>query len=251
MPNNKRPVSLFKGQNKGENSPKSGIQNVAMSPYNIHNGVSPTYVSKLSAKFSVDNIKTASSAANVEEAVWFLMRAAYGQEKKAKDFLEAKGIEVFLPMQEKCIVQNGKRKNKQVSLIPNFLFVKSTEAEMKKYVGKGKLGFFHHYYVPYRDETGRMVGRKGIKPLVIPAKQMNFFIKWNAVEEEDKLFVPDDKFNFTKNEKVKITKGKFVGFEGKVCRIKGQARVGLIIEGVGTIFTTYIPKDYLEKCANY
>ena len=251
MPNNKRPVSLFKGQNKGVNSPKSGIQNVAMSPYNIHDGVTPTYVSKLSAKCSTDNIKTASSAANVEEAVWFLMRAAYGQEKKAKDFLEAKGIEVFLPMQEKCIVQNGKRKNKQVSLIPNFLFVKSTEAEMKKYVGKGELGFFHHYYVPYRDEAGRMVGRKGIKPLVIPAKQMNFFIKWNAVEEEDKLFVPDAKFKFTKDDKVKIVRGKFVGFEGKVCRIKGQTRVGLIIEGVGTIFTTYIPKDYLEKCANY
>ena len=53
MPNNKRPVSLFKGQNKGENSPKSGIQNVAMSPYNIHNGVTPTFVSKLSAKFSL------------------------------------------------------------------------------------------------------------------------------------------------------------------------------------------------------
>ena len=34
MPNNKRPVSLFKGQNKGVNSPKSGKQNVAMSPYN-------------------------------------------------------------------------------------------------------------------------------------------------------------------------------------------------------------------------
>lgn len=95
MPNNKRPVSLFKGQNKGVNSPKSGIQNVAMSPYNIHNGVTPTYVSKLSAKCSTDNIKTASSAANVEEAVWFLMRAAYGQEKKAKDFLEAKGIEEY------------------------------------------------------------------------------------------------------------------------------------------------------------
>ena len=28
---------------------------------------------------------------------------------------------------------------------------------------------------------------------------------------------------------------------------KGQTRVGLIIEGVGTIFTAYIPKDYLEK----
>ena len=69
----------------------------------------------------------------------------------------------------------------------------------------------------------------------------------NAEEEEDKLFVPDAKFKFTKDDKVKIVRGKFVGFEGKVCRIKGQTRVGLIIEGVGTIFTAYIPKDYLEK----
>ena len=251
MPNNKRPVSLFKGQNKGVDSPKSGIQNVAMSPYNIHNGVTPTYVSKLSAKCSTDNIKTASSTENVEEAVWFLMRAAYGQEKKAKDYLEAKGIEVFLPMQEKRFVQNGKCKNKQVSLIPNFLFVKSTEVEMKKYVGKGELDFLHHYYVPHKDEKGNMIGKKGIKPLVIPERQMSLFIKWNTVEDKNKLFVPGDKFNFTKDDKVKITKGKFVGFEGKVCRIKGQARVGLIIEGVGTIFTTYIPKDYLEKCTDY
>lgn len=51
--------------------------------------------------------------------------------EESKGFLEAKGIEVFLPVQDKCIMQNGKRKNKQVSLIPNFLFVKSTEAEMK------------------------------------------------------------------------------------------------------------------------
>ena len=251
MPNNKRPVSLFKGQNKGENSPKSGIQNVAMSPYNIHNGVTPDYVLGQSAKCTTEYITTASSTENVEEAVWFLMRAAYGQEKKTKDYLEAKGIEVFLPMQEKRFVQNGKCKNKQVSLIPNFLFVKSTEVEMKKYVGKGELDFLHHYYVPHKDEKGNMIGKKGIKPLVIPERQMSLFIKWNTVEDKNKLFVPDDKFNFTKNEKVKITKGKFVGFEGKVCRIKGQARVGLIIEGVGTIFTTYIPKDYLEKCTDY
>ena len=130
MPKNERPVSLFKGHDKGENSPKSGVQNVAMPPYCIHNGVTPTYVSKPNDKCSTFNIKTASSTDNVEEAVWFLMRAAYGQEKKAKDFLEAMGIEVFLPLKEKCILQNGKRKSKLVSLIPNFLFVKSTEAEM-------------------------------------------------------------------------------------------------------------------------
>lgn len=247
----KRSVSLCKGQIKGEDSPNDGLRKVAMSPCKQHNGVSPVYVSKQSAKCATDSISTASSKENVEEAVWFLMRAAYGQEKKAKDYLEAKGIEAFLPLQEKCFIQNGKRKCKQVSLIPNFLFVKSTETEMKKYVGKGELDFLHHYYVPHKDKNGKMVGKKGIKPLVVPEKQMTLFVKWNAVEEEDKLFVPDDKFNFTKNDRVRIVKGKFVGFEGKVCRIKGQTRVGLIIEGIGTIFTTYIPKDYLEKCSDY
>ena len=250
MPN-KRSVSLCKGQNNGVNSLNSGVSKVSTSPHSIHNGVPPNYMPKQSAHSTLNNISAASSTDNVEEAVWFLMRAAYGQEQKAKFFLEAKGIEVFLPMKEKCCILNGKRKTKQVSLIPNFLFVKSTETEMKNYVGKGELDFFHHYYVPHKDETGKKIGKNGIKPLVIPEQQMNFFIKWNAVEEEDKLFVPDDNFKFTKNDKVKIVRGKFVGFEGKVCRIKGQTRVGLIVEGVGTIITAYIPKDYVEKCTNY
>ena len=71
-----------------------------------------------------------------EAMVWFLMRAAYGQEQKAQEFLEAKGIETFLPLQEYCFVRDGKRVKKMQSLIPNFLFVKSTENEMKKYIGK-------------------------------------------------------------------------------------------------------------------
>ena len=78
-----------------------------------------------------------------EAMVWFLMRAAYGQEGKAKDYLESKGIETFLPLTEKSYICRGKVRHKQVSLIPNFLFVKSNEKEMKKYVGKGDLTFFH------------------------------------------------------------------------------------------------------------
>lgn len=53
------------------------------------------------------------------------MRAAYGQEQKAQEFLEAKGIETFLPLQEHCFVRDGKRVKKMQSLIPNFLFVKA------------------------------------------------------------------------------------------------------------------------------
>lgn len=229
-------AALFKGQEIGVSAPENGNQIAAVSPCKVHNGVTP------------DCASTASSASCAEEAVWFLMRAAYGQESKAKDFLSAKGMEVFLPQQERCFMVKGKRVHKMQSLIPNFLFVKGVEAELKQYVGKKPLDFLHHYYVPHKDEEGKAIGKKGIKPLVIPEKQMDYFIKWNQVRDDYKLFVSDDKIPLSQNEKVRVIEGKFAGLEGHVFRIKGQARVGIVINGVGTVFTAYIPKAYLQKC---
>lgn len=227
---------MFKGQEIGGLPPRNGNLNAAVSPRKVHNGVTP------------DCASTASSASRVEEAVWFLMRAAYGQESKAKDFLEAKGMEVFLPQQERCFMVKGKRVHKMQSLIPNFLFVKGVEAELKKYIGKKPLDFLHHYYVPHKDEEGKAIGKKGIKPLVIPEKQMEYFIKWNEVRDDCKLFVSDDKIPLSHNERVRVMEGKFEGLEGHVFRIKGQARVGIVVDGVGTAFTAYIPKAFLQKC---
>ncbi len=235
----KRPVSLLKGQKTREESPSGSRVKPPASPNELHIGVSPHY------------IQTASSADRAEGAVWFLMRAAYGQERKAKEFLDALGIETFLPLHTQTYIHKGKKTRRRVSLIPNFLFVKSTEAEMKKYVGRGKLRFLHHYYIPHKDESGNSIGPKGITPLVIPERQMALFVRWNTVDDDGKLFVAGDRFNFTKDDRVKIIKGKFAGFEGRICRIKGQTRVGMIIEGIGTIFTAYIPKDCLEKCSSY
>lgn len=252
MLNKNKSVSLSKGQSLGESSPSSSVLKNIMSLRSVQYGVSPDYVSKSCADNSTDSIlnknnPTASSTANVEEAVWFLMRAAYGKEKKAKDFLEAKGIKTFLPLQTQTYIYKGKKKHRQVSLIPNFLFVKSSEEEMKQYIGKGELDFFHHYYVPHKDDRGRPLGKNGIKPLVIPTCQMESFIRWNEISDDNKLFVADDKIKFAKNDVVKIVDGKFAGLEGYVCRIKGQSRIGIVVNGVGTIFTAYIPKCMLKK----
>lgn len=76
---------------------------------------------------------------------------------------------------------------------------------------------------------------------------MENFIAWNDVDNENKLFIADDKMTFCNKEKVRILGGQFQGFEGQVFRIKGQSRVGVSIEGVGTIFTAYVPKGLLEK----
>ena len=147
-----------------------------------------------------------------EAMVWFLMRAAYGQEQKAQEFLETKGIETFLPLQEHCFVRDGKRVKKMQSLIPNFLFVKSTENEMKKYIGKHPVDFLHHYYVPHKDNSGNAIGTKGIKPLVIPDEQMAAFQQWYAIRDDNKLFIADDKMHFTKDQHVKV-----IGESSRVC----------------------------------
>lgn len=75
---------------------------------------------------------------------------------------------------------------------------------------------------------------------------MQSFIKWSTIADDNKLFIADDNMPFSKNDRVKVMDGKFAGLEGFVCRIKGHSRVGITIEGIGTIFTAYIPKGMLK-----
>lgn len=46
---------------------------------------------------------------------------------------------------------------------------------------------------------------------------------------------------------VRITDGKFKGVVGRVAKYKGQLRVGVVIEGMMTVATAYVPRGFLEK----
>lgn len=201
------------------------------------NGVSPD-----SVHTSSPNEDTGS-----EKSKWFLMRAAYGQEKKAAVRLQADGVEVFLPEVIRLRKADGREVRKVESLIPNFLFVKSTEATLRNYTGAPGLEFFHHYYVPHKDKKGIPIGFKGTRPLVIPDDQMDMFRKWHSVDDDHKLFLKENALCFNEGQQVRITDGKFAGITGYVCRVKKQSRIGVAIEGLGIIVTAYIPKAFLKK----
>lgn len=176
------------------------------------------------------------------------MRCAYGQEAKAREHLEADGIETFLPTTERVRLLRGVRRKFRESLIPNFLFVRSTEAVMKSYIGRPPLDFFHHYYVPHKDESGRPLGAKGHKPLVIPDAQMAFFRRWHAVDNPHKLFDTNPQaVTFKEGDLVRITGGEFAGLTGHVCRYRGQRRVAVRLEGVGLFFTAFYPPQLLTS----
>ena len=195
-------------------------------------GVTPSYTS---AKTFFNN------STNCTTEKWYLMRVSYGREKKVFEHLDGLGIQVFYPTYPKIYIRNGKKIKTISSLIPNTLFVYSTENKLRQFIGKPPIPYFHHYY----NQTNNELGKKRI-PIVVPDKQMEDFIKWCDVDDNDKIY-RSTYFNFKKNDIVLVTCGPFKGFKGCVVRIKWQTRIGVNIDNIGFVCTSYIPKAFLEK----
>lgn len=229
-------ASLINGQitsGVGSTSPSSGVAPSAIPEATAVQGVSPNY-------------EISPTKPNESDLVWFYMRVAYGQEKKVRDYLLSEGIEVFLPSCTKDRTIDGVKKQVEASLIPNVLFVHSTAEILHRYVGQFPTENLHHYYQPYHDAHGHPIGT-GRRPIVIPDYQMQSFQIWLEADNGEKVYIDTDCFNFKTNDLVRITEGDFKGFIGHVVRLKGQTRVGVLIEGCGLFSTTYVPKAMLER----
>lgn len=68
-------------------------------------------------------------------------------------------------------------------------------------------------------------------------------------EVEDILIASDNeiRMKFEEGQMVRITDGKFKGVVGRVAKYKGQLRVGVVIEGMMTVATAYVPRGFLEE----
>lgn len=169
------------------------------------------------------------------------MRVSYGQEQKAHDYLTSRKIPVFLPKHYKENKLSGKKE--LVNAVKNVLFVHGTINEMKEFIGSAELPFFHHFYHAQTD-TDRRLNMPRI-PIVIPDKQMENFIRWFDADEADKYFRTKE-YTCFEGEKVRIIGGKFIGMVGHVITISGHRRVGVNIDHLGFIATSYIPRNMLE-----
>lgn len=175
---------------------------------------------------------------------WYAMRTTYGREQKAYDYIVANGGVGFLPMIRQEKIVNGKKEIVQVSRIPNIFFIYGTEEEVKAFAYDNvHLPFLRFYYESHHEGSTR---RKN--PLIVPERQMKSLQIICQAEAEDIRLVPRKAaLKFKKGDNVLITDGEFKGIEGKVARWHGQQRVAIIIEGLCTIATAYIPSAYLEK----
>ena len=174
---------------------------------------------------------------------WYALRVTYGREKKAYDYLVGKHVEAYYPTIKTVKEVNGKRKNVEESRLPNIFFARGTEEEIKSFVYDNiNLPYLRFYY------KHTHIGARIMKtPLIVPDNQIKSLQIICEKEGSDTLVLQEEVTKFKQGEKVKIIEGDFVGVTGIVARYHGQQRVGLVIDGLLTAVTAYIPTAFLEK----
>ena len=179
----------------------------------------------------------------VRQPHWYALRVTYGREKKAYDYMVEKQVEAFYPTIKTFKEVNGKQQTIEESRFPNMFFARGTEEEIKSFVYDNvNLPYLRFYYRHIRK--GNTIVNE---PVIVPDYQMEGLKIICASGAQDVLVVPDTVQKFQKGQSVRVTDGAFVGLEGKVARYHGQQRVAVIIDGLLTMASAYIPSAFLEK----
>ena len=174
---------------------------------------------------------------------WYALRTTYGREKKAYDYMTAKGITAFYPTTNVVKLIKGKRKNVTESRLPNIFFAYGTEEQLKEYVYDNVNLPFLRFYYRHIHEGNRIIKT----PLIVPDNQMDS-LKIICAADADNTFVSLVKVpKFEKGQLVKVIDGVFKGVVGRVARWQGQQRVGVVVDDLVTVVTAYVPRAFLEE----
>ena len=200
---------------------------------------------------SIQNNKDGVSVENVLDAnkQWFVLRVSYGRIIKAKAFIEAKGLECYVPMRYKEVRKQGKKQIITEPLLSSFLFVYATAEQVEtllhdnKVVANESRALLSYYF----DHTiHRQDNPDCNPPLTIRDKVMNNFIKLTSIKNPHIIPVTTDIIKFKMGDEVVVTDGEFKDIHGRVARIAGQQRVVVEIFEECFVATAYIPKNAIK-----
>ena len=195
---------------------------------------------------STRNVPSANELPTIKRAKntphWYALRVTYGREKKAYDYLVGKHVESYYPTIKTVKEVDGKRKTVEESRLPNIFFARGTEEEIKSFVYDNVNLPHLRFYYRHTHEGARLIK----EPLIVPDYQIEG-LKIICTSEADILIVPPEIQKFLAGQTVRVIDGVFKGVIGKVARYHGQQRVAIIIDGLLTIASAYVPSAFLEK----
>ena len=174
---------------------------------------------------------------------WYALRTTYGREKKAYDYLTAKGVTAFYPTTNVVKLIKGKRKVVTESRLPNIFFAYGTEKQIKTFVYDNvNLPYLRFYYRHFH--VGRRIDKT---PLIVPDDQLDSLRIICSADSDNTIVSSVEVPKFEKGQLVKVIDGTFKGVIGRVARWQGQQRVAVVVDDLVTVITAYVPSAFLMK----
>lgn len=143
-----------------------------------------------------------------KETSWFVLYTAPRSEKKVKERVEMEGVECFLPLHRTPRVWSDRVKMVDLPLFSSYLFVKTTDTELRKL-----LKLFGVVRIVYYND----------KPAVIRQKEIDTILAFLELAAEKPLCTGDE---------VEILTGAMKCVSGKIRKIK-KGYLILYIEQLG------------------
>lgn len=180
---------------------------------------------------------------------WFVLRVSYGRIDKAKTFVEAKGIECYVPLRYKEVRKQGKKRIISTPLLPSFIFVYATAEQVEALLhdnkvvaneSKSLLSYYFDHTIHLQDNPNRN------PPLTIQDEAMNNFIRLTSIKNPHIIPVTSNSIQFKFGDNVVVTEGEFKGVHGKVARIARQQRVVVELFDGCLVATAYVPKETMN-----
>ena len=212
-------------------------------------GLASSVLPEARSVVAIESSQTGVSTRNAHTSTaphWYALRTTYGREKKAYDYMAAKGVTAFYPTMEVVKSIKGKRKVVTKSRLPNIFFAYGTEEEIKSFVYDNvNLPFLRFYY--RHAHIGHRVEKT---PMIVPDYQMESLKIICAADADNTIVTLDEVPKFEKGQLVKVIDGVFKGVIGRVARWQGQQRVGVVVDDLVTVCTAYVPSAFLENMTN-
>ena len=173
---------------------------------------------------------------------WYVLRASYGRAQKAAETFDSKSVEYHYPQHHVVKLVDGKKRRILEPLLPNLIFVYTTEDTMKALMDDTQINKYLSYYYDHfkTDEYGKN------PPLTIEYKKMMNFILVTSIDNEHTIVVGDRPCRYKSGDIVRVVDGDFKGVEGRVARVASEQRVVVEIEGLCVIATAYIPTAFIS-----
>ncbi len=204
---------------------------------------------------SISKNKGGVSVENVPDAnrQWFVLRVSYGRILKAKAFVEANGLECYVPLRYKEVRKQGKKRIITEPLLSSFLFVHATAEQVEPLLYEIKVSTNESrnllsYYFDHTSQRQDNPDRN--PPLTICDEKMNNFIKLISIKNSHIIPVTTEIIPYKLGDMVIGTEGDFKDIHGRVARIAGQQRVIVELFSGCLVTTAYIPKEEEKEKKN-